>query len=178
MELATFVDELRSAYVQEFVSAFQIESTKPGKLFAEITFQISGGVHKRLYVVDLVRRNGESDVAVELGPTSTTIRGPATFAYKEKEIIFEAVSWDAVKISAQPPVDWSQDFENWFDRWLDPEKPREDGEITTGIIHSVAFAQKGLQVDFGTAPAAAAMELIQLLQDHGAEVILFANARE
>ena len=178
MELEAFVDDLRSAYVQEFVSTFSREKAKNAGFYSEIGFKISGPVYKGLYVVDFVRRVEGSDTVVELGETPKTFRGPANFDQAGLSVKFDSLSWDAVEVSTEPSIAWSQDFEAWFERWLDAEKTPEDGEAITGIIHSVAFSDDGMQVDFGTAPPEAALELIDLLKDNGALSIHFANARQ
>ncbi len=178
MDLVTFVNELRSAYVQEFVATFQQETGKEGELFSELTILSSGGSYRQLYVVDFMRRFEGKNIIVEIGLTPSAIKGPANFEFKGKQVTFDAVSWDAIEISGQPPIEWSPDFEIWFARWLDPNRVPDDGEVVTGIIHSVGFIEGGIQIDFGTAPSKAAIELIELLQDNGIEAIRLANARE
>ena len=178
MELAAFIDDLRSAYVQEFVATFSREKAKNAGFFAEIGFKITGPVHKGLYIVDFVRRVEGSDTVVELGETPKTFRGPASFSSDAMSVVFDSVSWDAVEVSAEPSIIWSQDFEAWFERWLDAEKTPKDGEVVTGIIHSVAIKDGGIQIDFGTAPAEAALEFIELARENGAQSIHFENARE
>lgn len=178
MELAAFIDDLRSAYVQEFVATFSREKAKNAGFYSEIGFKITGPVHKGLYVVDFVRRAEGSDTVVELGETPKTFRGPASFESDGLSVEFDSVSWDAVEVSAEPSIVWSQDFEAWFERWLDAEKTPNDGEVVTGIIHSVAITNSGLQIDFGTAPPEAALELIELLRHNGARSVHIENARE
>lgn len=178
MELAAFIDDLRSAYVQEFVATFSREKAKNADFFSEIGLEISGSVHKGLYVVDFVRRVEGSNTVVELGETPRTFRGPASFSIGGMPVEFDSVSWDAVEVSAEPTIIWSQDLEAWFERWLDTEKTPKDGDVVTGIIHSVAITDSGVQIDFGTAPPEAALELISLIRENGARSIHFGNARE
>ncbi len=54
MELFELLEVLRSKYLIEFDSAYQQQIMIKENVFPEIAFEISGGVYKSLFVVDLV----------------------------------------------------------------------------------------------------------------------------
>ncbi len=68
-------------------------------------------------------------------------------------------------------------LETWFDRWLDVERIPESGSVTTGIIHSMVVGTDSLSIDFGTAPIAAAEELLELLWAEGAQFVRVESSR-
>jgi len=105
------------------------------------------------------------------------MRGPASTLLGNMRIEFGAAAWDAVLIEATPPIPLPDNFEGWFNTWLDVEKAPKPGAITAGIIHSVSQEGDALSIDFGTAPPMAALELFNLYRISGAQELRITSGR-
>ena len=71
-------------------------------------------------------------------------------------------------------------LEAWFERWFDVENERREDDETfpADQLHSAAMKPGSVAVDFGTAPAAALLELVSLLEAQGARSVQIDASRD
>lgn len=177
MDLDQFLVELQSAYLAEFVAVYSAELQSGDNIGSEIALEVASGVYRNLYVADFVVQQNGSPSIIELAPTDGTVFGPAEFEERDFTVHFDAVSWDAMMFKLPDGVLLDDALEPWFVRWLDVNREPESGAITTGIIHSVVIDGDAISVDFGTAPAIAAKELLALIRDHGVQTVQVTSSR-
>lgn len=178
MDLDQFLSDMQSAYVAEFVAVYSAEQQRHESIASEIALEISGGVYRNVYVADFVVQQDGSRSIIELGPTDRTVLGPAIFEDHGFAVHFDAVSWDAMTFQLPRRTSLDGALDPWFDRWLDVNRVPQSGVIIAGIIHSVVIGPDGISVDFGTAPAIAAEELLAILRDHGARAVQVTSSRD
>lgn len=178
MELGVFLADLQAAYVAEFKATVAQEKAVNAETFSEVAFEVSGSVYRSLYVVDMVRREASGDVAVEVSAVTRSLRGSASFHLGNMQVRSGSVSWDAVRVEGAPSGIDLAGFDAWFSRWLDVDKEPAAGEGVTGIIHSAILEAEAVQVDFGTAPPQAAVELLELFGHGGAERVTLSSSRK
>jgi len=179
MELVALLEALRANFLQEFDAAYHQQIEVNEHVFPEIAFEISGTVYKRLFVVDLVARNGEGDTAIEVGSTEAVLSGETYFQYNGLNIDFGNVSWDAMRFSLAPyPVEITG-FEPWFDKWIDLNGERSvEGELLSSVIHSATIGDDIVDVDFGSSPVDAVLELFDLFKTNNVMTIQVSSSRE
>ncbi len=70
-------------------------------------------------------------------------------------------------------------LEGWFDRWFNVHEPEgEDDPFPSDRLHSASVAPGAVSVDFGTAPPAALVELVSLLEEAGAKAVQIDASRD
>lgn len=76
--------------------------------------------------------------------------------------------WNACEFIWPSSVALGQEFEHWYERWMDLSECRsEDDDGLGGVVHSVSSPRAraggwGIEVDFGSAPVEAMLELVKL----------------
>ena len=86
--------------------------------------------------------------------------------------MIESLRWDAVSIS-HDVLDIDQSISPWFEKWFDPDEVNFDQSLDlSNCIHAVYVEANELQVDLGTAPAAAFWELLNSLAGGEASFVI------
>jgi len=111
-------------------------------------------------------------------------------AFEAREFNFGAFAvevypftWDSVQVLVNGPIKDSRQLEGWITRWLDVEDKNPPGPFgTSQAIHSFSpvESQDGwwyLTGDFGSAPAGALSEFIELLAGQGMTRIVIRGGR-
>jgi hypothetical protein len=179
MDILALLEMLRANYLQEFEAAYYQQVEVNEQVFPEIAFEISEGPYKRLFVVDLMGKNGDANSAIGVGTSTAAYGGEVSLQYRDLTIEFGSVSWDSMRFFLQPVPGELVGFELWFDRWIDLEGTRRvDGQITSNVIHSSRLESGLVEVDFGSAPINAAVELFELFEMNEVKTILVSSGRE
>ncbi|MEP1696502.1 MAG: hypothetical protein ABJJ69_08190 [Paracoccaceae bacterium] len=178
MELIALLEKLRSNYLLEFESAYRNQVEVNEEIGTEIAFEISGGVYKRLFVVDFVGKNGANTNLIEVGTTDAAYGGGQSFEYSGLSIEFGHVSWDAMRLELDPMPQDIAGFEPWFDRWIDlVGEHRKEGAFLSHVIHSASIRDDSVGIDFGTAPREAFVQLLDLLKANDVKTIRVTSDR-
>jgi hypothetical protein len=101
---------------------------------------------------------------------STALIG--TYSEDGLEIDLFPIVWNAIQFRLKTVrQDWN-DYESWYDRWLDRDELRQPGrDHLSGVVHHASqprFQNKRVefQIDFGSAPMEAFEELIELIRKY------------
>lgn len=179
MDILDLLEALRSDYLREFEAAYHQQIEINEQVFPEIAFEISEGPYKRLFVVDLMGKNGEANSAIEVGTSQAAYGGEVIIQYKSLSIEFGSVSWDSMRFLIRPAPDELLGFEPWFDKWIDLEGARHvDRQILSNIIHSSILENGSVDVDFGSAPTDAAIELFDLFEMNEVKTVLVSSGKK
>ena len=179
MDILALLEDLRTDYLQEFEAAYYQQIEVNEQVIPEIAFEISEGLYKRLFVVDFTGRNGEALLAIEVGISQAAYGGEVSLRYRSLTIEIGRVSWDSVRFVLQPAPEELVGFEQWFDRWIDLDGTRRvDGQIISNVIHSTRLENGLVEVDFGSAPASSAIELLDIFEMNEVETVLVSSGRE
>ena len=83
-----------------------------------------------------------------------------------------------MRFRVSPAAEDLAGFESWFDRWIDLEGNRSvEGESHYNIIHSSKLEKGLVEVDFGSAPTDAVIELLDLLSANGVKTVRVSSAQ-
>lgn len=181
MELIELLQILQSDYVAQFEAAYEQESDRNEQVFPEIAVEFSGETYRKLYVIDFLARNGDSNTVIEVIPEVSTYDGNQRFEYRNLNILIGQVSWDAMRLHVEPApksLDATLGFSDWFDRWIDLDgEHKNGGELLSGVIHNIALYNDVIEVDFGSEPPEAAIALFEIIEANGGETILVSSSR-
>ncbi len=178
MELGAFLEALSTNYVAQYESVWSEPQSKNAESFPQIALEISGGTFKNLYVADFVVWNDAVQSIVEVTPADDTYLQGGPFLYGSISLRFESVSWDGVRFTIEPELATLPEFEMWFDRWIDLEGVhRIENSKRASVIHSVSLDENVIDVDFGTAPPKAFLELLDVFAANGVTQISVASSR-
>ncbi|MYM54777.1 hypothetical protein [Thalassovita mangrovi] len=178
-DLLSLIETLQSNYVREFEAAYYQQLDLNEAVFPEIAVEMSGGTYKKLFVIDLVARNGAKQAAVEILPTTKAYDGGIATNYRSISFVIGQATWDNISITLEPAKNNLVGFEAWFDKWMDLDgKRREEGSPTSNIIHSVSFHEDQMEIDFGTTSTAAFVELVDLFSKNGIEKVRIESTRK
>ena len=180
MEILALLEALRADYLREFEAAYYQQIEVYEQVFPEIAFEISEeGPYKRLYVVDLMGRNGDENSVIEVGTSRAAYGGEVSLQYKGLTIEFGNVSWDSLRFILRPAPEELVGFETWFDKWIDLEGTRHvDGQIMGDVIHSSRLENGLVEVDFGSAPTKSAVELFDIFDLNNVKKVFVLSSRE
>jgi hypothetical protein len=172
MELLALLEMMRSDYLLEYTSAYHDQLLINEEVFPEIALELSGTVYKKLFVIDLLGKNGDANTAIEVGTSDNVYSGAVSLSYKGLSASFDHVSWDSMRFQVFPEPNSLEGFEGWFDKWMDIDATRhKDGEIYGQTIHSSTLDARGVEVDFGSATTEAVIELFELFIANGVESV-------
>ncbi len=119
---------------------------------------------------DFADRSQEPPRAANFNPDTHVSFPPESFTWQKKlKIRLEPLAWNNVEFECADFA-WRESLlVNWAERWLDPNnKMPTDNHGLGGRIHAVTQPQKKVNktvffVDFGSAPAKAVFELLNVL---------------
>lgn len=178
MELLELLDALRTNYLLEYEAAYRQQTEIYEMVVPEAGLEISGGVYKRIFVADFVGINGDHKTIVEVGIGDAVYGGNASLQYGDLSITFGSVSWDAMRFSLQPAPQELAGFESWFDKWLDLEGLRKvEGNLLSEVIHNSRLEEGIVEMDFGSAPIDAVVELFGIFELNGVTKVQVRSSR-
>ena len=184
-DFLTLVSQVREHYLKALLSCFEEFKASHLPCALEVMFELKSleSLPFRLYRVDMAANIGGEAALREVDPST--------------HLSFEPFKLDAGRglIAAVHPIVWNdisiktdlrlpdEPIEAWAMRWLDMDDHHaQDENGLQGVIHSVSRDDTGeegtaLTVDFGSAPAEALKELIELLRTFGASYITLQSGR-
>ncbi len=179
MELIALLEATRDGYLIQYESVYREKIEIHEQVTPEVTFEISGSVYKQLFTIDFLLRDGEDIEAAEVVEAGAVFSSERAFTYNDMAVSLAPVTWDAMSFTLSPAPDELIGFEEWFDRWMDIDgEHAPDRQLFSHVIHSATLSGDTIAVDFGTAPAEAALELIDLFRQSGVTTIHVWDNRE
>ncbi|SFI50972.1 hypothetical protein [Albimonas pacifica] len=181
--LASLAAAARETYLSFF--AGMVEATvEPGvEGMSEVGVDLEDpGFLGGLYRFDLVLRLPD-DRAVSLDFAMEVPHGQDLPAFAERvgalTLHVFRLRWDDVVVH-HDLGDLPEDaLEGWFERWFNVHEPEgEDDPFPADRLHSASVATGAVSVDFGTAPSAALVELVSLLEARGAKAVQIDASRD
>ena len=181
--LAHLAAAARETYVAFF--AGMVEATvEPGvEGMSEVGVDLEDpGFLGGLYRFDLVLRLPD-DRAVSLDFAMEVPHGQDLPAFAEQvgalTLHVFRLRWDDVVLHHDLPDLPEDALEGWFERWFNVHEPEgEDEPFPSDRLHSASVAPGAVSVDFGTAPSAALVELVSLLEAAGAKAVQIDASRD
>jgi hypothetical protein len=171
------LSEARERYMAKYRAVVRVERLRHDKCVPEVLLELGDGknLYKRLYRADIGLNDGGNASFIEINlDQDSTIESECAEIVGAKVVIFSLV-WNDVSIVAKDIR--HVDIEAWHAKWADPEdKMPADQDGLAAVIHSVSEPNGvdgsiRLAVDFGSAPIAAVIELIECLAKTGSKHI-------
>ena len=174
-QLHDLLSTVRALYILELTEAVRNHP----ECFVEPTLRSEDGALAREgtpptpYRADLIVKNtGET---VQIDSTRRLTFREASYELNGFILHIASFFWDCANFRVTGITALDQDLlTQWFDRWFDPEDRREPDQAgLSGVVHSmsdieVSEADWMFQIDFGSAPAEACLDLIASLESAGA----------
>lgn len=171
MDLNAHLDQMQQAFLEVYRAALQEQIATNAQITPEVFFQLSDG---QFYAVDMIRRNGDSIVVVEVSKEATPPSPSFTGDYRGMGVAFDPASWDALTLIPQgctlPPAG----LKEWSERWMDVEEQHKLPEAAPfgGVVHTIrpsgtASSPVAYDIDFGSAPPKAFLSFLDLLAGAG-----------
>jgi len=170
-DFLTLVTQVREHYIKALLSSFEEFKASHSPCALEVMFELQSLASPpfRLYRVDLAANVSGEATLHEVNPSTHLSFAP--FKLDAGQSLIAAVHpivWNdvGIKTNVRLPND---SVEDWALRWLDiDDHHAQDEKGLQGVIHSISrddTDEEGtaLTVDFGSAPAEALKELIELL---------------
>lgn len=176
MNFAELAENAQNHYATQFERFVLNQRRVHQSGVAEIKLQVGDetGLYGGYYCADFYTA-GKSGEFLEFSSTQP-FKCPATiFQWKEAPLRISDLHWNNVRIEHERPYIDMLQFQEWFSRWFDLEGHNETANgAFSNAIHSVSVEAHRLTVDFGSAPAAALTQLLDILAKDGAELRILA----
>lgn len=175
MDFEEFLEKIRQHHIKQF-EAFVEKLKKAHKVGAsEVKLRLSGesGIFANLYCVDYIARDYGEEI-IEMAPDTVLRFEPISAHLGDMDIAVQSLAWHDVNLKADVVVDEAR-FSDWFEVWFDPDDRRYDSaNLLSNCIHSLNIAGNNVGVDLGTAPVAALIDLLALLEQTGCRSVALA----
>lgn len=179
MNLLEFLAHVRDHYVEQFRAFADEQRTRFARGGGEIKMRLSeaSGIYGQLYCVDFIGTDDGHQI-VELAPDSFLQFERIDGMFCEAALTILHLRWDDVVIRHDLEDYPEVQLDRWFRHWFDPDDERHvEGAEFSEAIHSLLVEPGRLSVDFGTAPAEALWELLELLEAADATTIAISASR-
>ncbi len=173
-EVVHFFDEVRSSYIRTLEHAIREEADKhPGaRVLEEVVARTEDSSFRTCW--DIAIEDGAGRMAPVLVDLPTFIPWePARVQVRNLSVLVEPFLWHACSIVARPaPAEHTfAALADWFDRWF--ERSKQPGERFRNAVHWMSDPEiRGghlcLQIDLGSAPAYALLDLLGAIDRMGA----------
>lgn len=179
MNLLDFIAQVRDHYVEQFSRFTDEQRTRFVKGAAEVKIRLaeSSGIYGRLYCVDFVGTDDGHQI-IELAPEDVLQFEPIDGLFGDAALSIPHLRWDDVLLRHDLEEYPEEQLDRWFRHWFDPDDVRHAEEAGIGeVIHSLLVEPGCLSIDFGTAPAEALWELLELVEAADASTITISSSR-
>jgi len=170
------LDATRSHYLSKYRSSIRSYRTKFERSGVEVLLEMGG--EKPLvycyYRVDLASGSVQPPDFTEVNPSTHLSFEPAAVQHGGLSVLVSPLAWNGVQFRVQPALASDGPIAEWALKWIDPDEqasPDEDG--LGAYVHNVTLPslEQGateFSVDFGSAPVACVLELLDRRQEAGA----------
>jgi hypothetical protein len=173
-EVLLFFEQVRSSYLRTLEQAIRVElENNPGaRVYEEVRAKTEDASYKTCWDLAIEQSDGRMEPVLVDSPTFLPWE-PARIRVGNLSVLVEAFLWHVCVIVARPapPEDSFPALLQWFDRWF--ERPKEPGERFRNAVHwmsdpEIREGHLCLQVDLGSAPPDALLDLLQTIGVMGA----------
>jgi len=187
MEVVDLVDRVRDHFVEQFGAFVEQQQARCKLGSAEVKLELNepGNYFDQLYCVDFLKptpgetEDGDDDSeadddeadqgVVDFQPAYHLEFESTTGSYGAMAVSIEQLRWDDVLIFHDLPSLPAERIAEWFELWFDPDDERYDPDARFAeVIHALQLNDGLVSIDFGTAPAAAFWDMLELLETAGA----------
>ena len=179
MDSTAIIARIRDHYVDQFRAFAEQQQARCTQGAPEVKFQLNeqSELFDRLYCVDFIINDGAVEI-VELQPENILTFEPITGSLGHASLAIKHLRWDDVLVRHDLDELPSDQLSKWFHLWFDPEDARKDPHAELSeIIHSLLIQPHCISIDFGTAKPDAFWNILQLLDDAGANHIEVSSSR-
>jgi hypothetical protein len=183
MNLIALIEQIRSTYLGRFAAAAAESQlyVEPVARLADGSAALSGELNTP-FRHDLFRPDGNALLAVASDKLFDF--APLSVDLAQTTLTVAPFSWDGLSLGVQGLADdvIAFDVRHWFLRWFDEgEANALNAEGLNGVVHFVgdpALLEHAVQfqIDLGSAPAEALMELLTVLANRGATTLSVGSA--
>ncbi len=154
---------------------------------AELLVQPNGAQNPppfSLLRVDAMYGSASSPSAIRVAFPATPSSQLAEFEHRGVRIHLGALSWEHASVSFEAVQFDLAQLGDWLSKWIDDAEVRAVDDLgLAGVLHSIAWTSSGgglweITIDFGSAPVACAMELIEALEQQGVTSCYFDSEEE
>ncbi|MDI7773868.1 hypothetical protein [Asticcacaulis sp. EMRT-3] len=174
MEFGELLLLVRDSYISQFAAFIDQQNASHIGGAPEVKFELSedSEIFGHIYCADYASEEDGGHV-VELAPDEEISFDPLEVSFGAMEIAVTRLAWHDMTISiGQGGHVAPEALAPWFETWFDPDEQRFDPDTRfSGNIHALTLDRDGLNVDFGTAPMDAFVELIDLLEEQGCKAV-------
>ncbi len=171
-EVEELVRHVREHYVSQLRAFIRQQKAACATGAAEVKFELgdTSRVYRQLIVADFVRNNNEPEFIL-FEPENVLKFEKFEGIIGATKLVVDSFRWDAV--SVHHDLSFADvAIASWFDKWFDPDEVNFDpsAEISS-CIHEVCVEPNALQIDLGSAPMEALMELLESLASSNATFV-------
>ena len=173
-EVVSYFEQVRSSYIRTLEHAIRVEVERnpDARVYQEVVAETEDQSYRTCWDIGIEKSDGQLEpVLVDLQQFLPW--EPARIRLGNLSVLVEPFLWHVCSLVARPaPAEetWTA-LSGWFARWF--ERPKEPGERFRNAVHWMSDPElkQGhlcLQVDLGTAPADALLDLLGTLGTMGA----------
>ena len=174
MEFGDLLNLVRDSYITQFSAFVDQQRASHADGAPEVKFELSedSDFFGHAYCADYASPEDGGHV-VELSPDEEISFDPLQVSFGEMEMAVTRLAWHDMTFSlGQGGHVASDKLTPWFQTWFDPNEERFDPDTRfSGNIHALTLDADGMNVDFGTAPLDAFIELVELLETGGCKAV-------
>jgi hypothetical protein len=175
--ITSLIGDVQRRYIEFFTAVRDRISTSEENVAAEVLIALNNEhipYPYRYLRVDVLSKNADGAIKpFELTLDPDPNFEATTFKFGGVQVAFFPFSWNRAQIVFEKAIADQQQLERFITRWLDVEETEAHAyDNLSGAAHSFTAVESNgewwyLTVDFGTAPAEAMIEFIEILASHG-----------
>jgi len=186
-EFASLLEAMRDGYIAHLIEIARLQRSEKAEIVTELALRLNGeSADERLLLVrvDMAwKENEEACLAnAELNPLGGQDASvPASFVHDEYVVTVLPFRWHACLVTLRPAPQFWEPIWSWFEHWFDVEETRPpDPDGLTGVVHRLSLHQGReacqIEIDFGSAPVAAVVGLLNACAAAGSASVRLADA--
>lgn len=174
LEFGDLLNLVRDSYITQFSAFVDQQRAGHDNGGPEVKFELTedSDFFGHAYCADYASPEDGGHV-VELSPDEEISFDPLQVSFGEMEMAVTRLAWHDMTFSLPQGAQVAPDrIAPWFETWFDPNEERFDPDTRfSGNIHALTLDADGMNVDFGTAPLDAFIELVELLEAEGCKAV-------
>lgn len=174
--LNELLDAIRSHYLSKYRESIQSYRTQFERSGVEVLLEMRGEkpLVYRYYRVDLASGSVQPPNFTDVNPSTHLHFERTALQHGGLSVVVTPLVWNGVRFRVQPALASDGPVAEWALKWIDPEEQASpDGDGLGAYVHNVTLPSlepgaTEFSVDFGSAPVACVLDLLDRLQTAGA----------